>query len=287
MTRKIQTRLSPAQRARISAAEARRVEVAAQARPVMVNGCQLLPSQRERLGEAERLAAGGPMDRRRAAAMVRQVSAELEAAREARGVEAAIVDSLARAARRGEAFAVEVVDIGEWRRNEDGGLVRRGGLPVLDVQTVRRASRLDGLTSLYKAGAITDQEKQDGDAYRVLFEQARPPVSTSAYRDGGGGGHCDTGHMLVAVAEAGSAGAALGRIARACGDARTVAVLEAVAGRGASVRSLGAGGDAKARNLTRLKVGLAAAKRVMDADRADRKGRLVDPKSMGVANQAR
>lgn len=286
MSGKIQTRLTPAQRARIAAAEARRAEAATLAQPVVVNGRALTATQRDRLIEAERLAAGALSDRKRAASIVRQVSAEIEAAREARGVEAAIEDTLARAARRGEAFAVEVVDIGEWRRNEDGGLVRRDGRPVLDVQTVRRASRIDGLASLYKAEAITDEEKRTGDACRVLFERARPPVSSSQYGSSAGGG-CDTGRMLVAVAEAGAAGALVDRIAKACGDARVFAVLDAVAGRGATVRSLGAGGDQKGRNLERLKAGLDAAKGVIEQDREERKARLGAPKSNPLANQAR
>jgi hypothetical protein len=286
MSRAIETRLSPAQAARIAAAEARRAEVAALAQPIVVNGRSLTATQRDRLIEAERLAAGSLSDRKRAASIVRGVEAELTAAREARAVDAGIEDALARAALRGEAFEVEIVDIGEWRRGEDGGLVRRHGLPVLDVQTVRRASRIDGLASLYKAEAISDDEKQTGDACRAVFEQARPPVSSSQYGSTGGG-QCDTGQMLVAVAMAGSAAALVAKIAKACGDVKVFAVLEAVAGRGASVRSLGDGGGSKARNLARLKAGLAAAKCAIEQDREERKARLGGPKSNGLANQAR
>jgi hypothetical protein len=286
MSGKIQTRLTPAQAARIAAAEARRVEAVALAQPVTVNGRSLTATQRDRLIEAERLAGGGLSERKKAAALVRSVEAELTAAREARAVDRGIEDTLARAAGRGEAFEVEIVDIGEWRRAEDGGLVRRNGLPVLDVQTVRRASRVDGLASLYKAGSIGDEEKRIGDACRVLFEQAKPPISSSQYGSSAGGG-CDTGRMLVAVAEAGKAGAMVWQIARACRDVKVFTVLEAVAGRGATIRSLGDGGDLKARNLDRLRAGLAAAKGVIEHDREGRKARLADPKSKGLANQAR
>ena len=286
MSRVIETRLSPAQAARITAAEARRAEAVAAAVPVRVNGRSLTATQRDRLIEAQRLAAGGLSERKKAAALVRSVEAEMIAAREAVEVQAGIDDALARAKTRGEAFEIEMVEIGDWRRDEDGGLVRRNGLPVLDVQTVRRASRVDGLASLYKAQAITDDEKQTGDACRVLFERARPPVSSSQYGSTGGG-QCDTGQMLVAVAEAGSAGVIVGKIAEACTDVKVFAVLEAVAGRGASIRSLGDGGDLKARNLERLKVSLAAAKCVLEQDREERKARLLGPKSNPLANQAR
>jgi hypothetical protein len=93
--------------------------------------------------------------------------------------------------------------------------------------------------------------------------------------------------MLVAVAMAGSAAALVGRIAEVCADVKVFAVLEAVAGRGASIRSLGAGGDLNARNLDRLKAGLAAAKCVIDQDRGDRKARHDAPKPNGLANQER
>ncbi len=287
MSGKIQTRLTPAQAARIAAAEARRVEAVALAQPVTVNGRSLTATQRDRLIEAGRLAGGGLSERKKAAALVRSVEAELTAAREARAVDRGIEDTLARAAGRGEAFEVEIVDIGEWRRAEDGGLVRRNGLPVLDVQTVRRASRVDGLASLYKAGSLGDEEKRIGDACRVLFEQAKPPISSSQYEPHCSGGGSDTGRMLVAVAEAGKAGAMVWQIARACRDVKVFTVLEAVAGRGATIRSLGDGGDLKARNLDRLRAGLAAAKGVIEHDREGRKARLSDPKSKGLANQAR
>lgn len=286
MSRVIETRLTPGQLARIAAAEKRRAQAATIAQPVTVNGRCLTATQRDRLIEAERLAVGGLSERKKAAALVRGVEAELTAAREARAVAAGIEDALARAVLRGEAFEVEIVDIGEWRRGEDGGLVRKHGLPVLDVQTVRRASRVDGLASLYKAGAIGDEAKRTGDACRVLFELAMPPVSSSQYGSSAGGG-CDTGRMLVAVAEAGNAGALLSKIAKGCGDAKVFAVLEAVAGRGASVRSLGAGGDLNAANLGRLKAGLAVAKCVIEQDRSERKARLEAAKSKALANQER
>lgn len=279
-------RLTVGQLARIRAAEERRAEAAQRSAEVTVAGQGLTATQRDRLIEAERLAAGGQSERRKAAALVRSVEAELLAAREARQVEAGIVDTLSRATDRGEAFVLETVEVGEFRRDEDGGLVRRGGLPVLDVQKVRRASRIDGLASLYKARAISDQEKETGDAYRVLYERARPPVSTSAYGSTSGG-QCDTGRMLVAVAEAGTAGALIGRIVRACGDRKVVAVLEAVAGRGATVRSMGDGGDLNATNLNRLKAGLAVAKCLIDQYREEQKARREGPKSKALANQER
>lgn len=236
----------------------------------VVSGCKLSRGQRERLGEAERLAEGSPAERRKAATMVREVERELAEAREAAETEVTIAKALARARRHGEAFEVEAVDVGEWRRNEDGSLARRNGQLVLDVQTVRRASRIDGLANLYKAGVIDDHAKQRGDVFRRLWERARPPMSTSDYGFKSQG-HCDTGRMLVEVALSGSAGAVLaeiaGRLLQRTGDGRAFEVLCAVAGRGATIRSLGDGGEAKAANRDRLVLALEVVSEVLSESR--------------------
>lgn len=273
--RVIPTRLSPAQAARIAAAEARRVEAAALVQPVVINGRTLTATQRDRLIEAERLAGGGLSERRKAASLVRSVEAELAAAREARAVDAGIDETLTLASRRGEAFEIEAVDIGEWRRDEDGCLVRRHGLPVLDVQTVRRASRVDGLASLYKAGAIRDEEKRTGDDLRRLWDAVRPPVVSGGLERSSGGQPDKEAGMAAAVLR-GFVGLVLGEVEARIGDARTFAVLEGVAGRGLTIRSFGDGGDLKAANRERLITGLRVAAEV-----------LSDPKWKRLANQAR
>lgn len=246
-----------------------RAAPAPMAEPV-VSGRKLSRGQRERLAEAEGLASGSLSDRRRAVSIIRAIERELFEAREAEAVEAAVIDSLARARRRGEAFEVEDVEVGEWRRNEDGSLARRHGQIVLDVQTVRRASRVDGLASLYKAGSISDDAKRWGDSFRLLWDRAKPPMSTSDYGFKSQG-HCDTGRMLVQVALSGSAGAVLSEIGRRLlkktGDDRAFQVLCAVGGRGATVRSMGDGGEAKAANKARLVLALEVVSEVLSESR--------------------
>jgi hypothetical protein len=230
--------------------------------PAVVSGRRLTLAQRERLAEAEDLAAGTWRDRQRAAWIIRQVEAELAGARTGSAVERGIEDTLRRAQDRGETFVVETVDVGEWRRNEDGGLARRDGQPILDVQTVRRASRIDGLANLHKSGALNDDQKQIGDAYGQIFDKAKPPVSVSEYGSTTVG-FKDVGRMLVSVVEAGNALAVISEIRRRIADARTADVLEAVAGRRATIRSLGCGGDLNTANRDRLVRGLAVAKEVL------------------------
>ncbi|MDY6922768.1 MAG: hypothetical protein SWI22_02265 [Pseudomonadota bacterium] len=228
----------------------------------VVSGRKLSRYQRERLAEAEGLASGNLSDRRRAALIIRDIERELSEARTSEAVEAAIDDTLSRAKARGEEFEVETVDVGEWRRNDDGSMARRHGQIVLDVQTVRRASRVDGLANLYKSGSITDEAKRWGDTYRVLWEQAMPPVSISGLSASGGGGR-DPGRMLERVALAGRASAVVTEIGRRIGDQRTLDVLNAVVGQGRTLRSLGNGGDLNHANKQRLVDALAVVETVL------------------------
>ncbi|WP_176758333.1 hypothetical protein [Brevundimonas sp. 374] len=114
-------RLSAEQLARMEASRARRVAGPVE---VVVSGVTLRPSQRDALMEAERLAGGGLAERRKAAMLVRLVEGQLKAARDGAAVEAAIEDTLLRAEARGEAFEVETVAVGEFRRDDNGGLAR-------------------------------------------------------------------------------------------------------------------------------------------------------------------
>lgn len=228
----------------------------------IVSGRRLTRQQRERLAAAEMLAVGGLADRRRAASIIRDIERELSEARTSEAVEADIADTLARAKARREAFEVELVEVGEWRRNADGTMVRRNGQIVLDVQTVRRASRVDGLANLYKTGAISDQAKLWGDEYRWLTESALPPVCTSALSPSASGGR-DPTRMMVKVAAAGCAGAVISEIGRRIADDRTFGVLNAVAGRGQTIRSLGDGGDMKVANKDRLICALRVVEQVL------------------------
>lgn len=243
------------------------------AEPV-VSGQRLTRQQRERLAQAEALAAGGLAERQRAAAIIREVERELADARTSTAVEAAIEDTLARARARGETFEISSVEVGEWRRNDDGSMARRHGQIVLDVQTVRRASRIDGLASLYKAGSISHMTKAWGDTYRVLWDRAKPPMSVSDTAPRAGG-MADSGRMLVRVALSGSAGAVITEIGQRL-DARAFAVLNAVAGQGQTIRSLGDGGDLKVANRQRLIDALAVVEQV-----------LSESKWKGLATQAR
>lgn len=284
----IEKALSPAQIRRMEAAERRRAEAAAAAEPVVVNGRALTRSQRDRLAQAETLAAGGLSERRKAASIVRSVEAELAAARTLSAVDEGIADTLARAEVRGESYETEIVDIGEWRRTEDGGLARRDGLPILDVKAVRRASRTDGLARLYRAGSITDEEKRTGDSFRALCEAARPPVRAGDMEPSRGGVVDREGPMASAMLR-GYAAVMLSDIAREIGDGRTFVVLDAVAGRGASIRSLGESGPQRTANLARLKAALAGAKRAMSDPKwqelAAQRGEARPLNRRGIANR--
>lgn len=232
--------------------------------PRVVNGRRLTDNQRGRLAEASALAGGSLAQRRQAASIVREVEQEIASARLETVVERGIAETLAIAEARGEAFEVDTVAVGDWRRNENGGLARRGGLPILDVQLVRRASRVDGLASLYRTGSITDDEKRIGDELRALLERARPPMAVSRYDPMGGGGSTDTDGLVWAAIGRGRAAVIIGEIRDAIGDQRAFDMLIAVAGRGVALRTFGAGRSMEA-NKARLTASLSIAGGVLEA----------------------
>ena len=251
-------RLSADQMAKIEAGQARRV-----AAPVEVvgSGVALRPSQRDALVEAERLAGGGLAERRKAASLVRLVEGQLKAAREGAAVEAAIEDTLLRAEMRGEVFEIETVDVGAFRRDDNGGLARVKGQPVLDVQTVRRARRVDGIASLYRAGHLDDDQVRIADEYRQLVEEARPPVGVATIEPRVGKAWADPEAPMAAAIERGMAGALLSKMHGAM-TKRQAAVLQAVAGRGSSLRGLAAGGKQWQANRSLLIAALTVCEKV-------------------------
>ncbi len=251
-------RLSAEQLARMEASRARRVAGPVE---VVVSGVTLRPSQRNALMEAERLAGGGLAERRKAAMLVRLVEGQLKAARDGAAVEAAIEDTLLRAEARGEAFEVETVAVGEFRRDDNGGLARLKGQPILDVQTVRRARRIDGIASLYRAGHLDDDQLRIADEYRQLVEAARPPVGVATIEPRVGRAWSDPEAPMAAAIERGQAGALLSKI-HAAMTRRQAAVLQAVAGRGGSLRGLAAGGKQWQANRSLLIAALTVCEKV-------------------------
>ncbi len=238
MGKAVTMRLDADQIARMAAAQARRT---AATDDVVVSGATLRPSQRSALAEAERLAGGGLSERRKAAMLVRLIEGQLKAARDGAAVAAGIEDTLLRAALRGEAFEVETVDVGVFRRDENGGLARIKGQPVLDVETVRRARRVDGITSLYRAGHLDDDQLRIADEYRQLVEAARPPVGAATIEPRVGRAWSDPEAPMAAAMERGAAMALLSKI-HAAMTPDQARVLQAVAGRGESIRGLVGGG---------------------------------------------
>ena len=251
-----------------AADEARREATA----EVRVAGVVLKPSQRDALAEAERLAGGGLEERRKATALVRGVEAELRAARDGVSVQAGVVDTLARAEARGEVFEIEAVEVGDWRKDGHGALVRVKGQPVLDVKTVRRARRVDGLASLHRGGLLTDQQWGVANAYRALCESARPPIGVAAIEPRVGNAWADPEAPMAAAIERGFAGDQLRQVHDAMSPEQAV-VLQAVAGRGESVRGLAGGGRRWQANHSLLIEALAIADLTF---RAVRNSRLPD-----------
>ena len=200
-----------------------------------VGGRVLNASQSARLDRATRLAAGSLNDRRRAARIVRSVQDELAATAEAEAVQA----DMERAAAHLSESVVETVAEAEFLRDQDGVALRDGEGQLLapKVRHVTRRRRVDGIASLFQVGALCEAEKRWGDAYRDLYASALPPIGYSSF-EGGRGGSVDKEALMCAAIERGQAAVLLARIRVACGE-EGAAVLEAVAGRGETIRGMG------------------------------------------------
>lgn len=232
-------------------------------RPI-VNGRKLSTDQAARLTEAEGLAGGSWRDRQQAAAMVRAVERELGEAAEGDAVQRGVAEAVALLRARG--VEVEVADTvqGGFVRDGLGRLKRHQGQLVYAAETVRVARRVDGLVSAWKAGVISDGEKLTADAVRVLWGMAQPAMGSSLNVGTGGGGPDSNQLNLMALKRA-YAGARLRAVRVRLGDDKAADVLEAVAGRGETLRSLGTGDQHEA-NKVRLRRGLAVAREVLCLD---------------------
>lgn len=225
--------------------------------PEVVNGTRLKTSQRERLALAERLAAGSVRDRQRAAHLVRTVEAEIAAARLAGSVEEGIADTLQRGRERGEVFEESEVEVGRWRKDDNGAAVRVKGQPILDVERVRRASRVDGLANLYRSGAISETEKRTADRLRLLWDTVETPVAVSKLDRAGAADRASTDALVVDAVRRGHGRVLLGQISAAVGE-RAWAELEAVVRHGRSIKSMATSRPGQ-RVITRVREALAIA----------------------------
>lgn len=214
----------------------------------------LTRSQRDRLEIAGTLAAGSVEQRRQAALMVRRVEAERAAAREAAAVERDLDIAEARIlAEDGEVMTgtgVEAI----FLTDRFGAVMRHQGEPVVKLTTVRRVSRVDGLTSAWRSGHVSDAGKVAGERYRSLVEQARPPVVTASLEPKSGG-RVDREAAMAAAMSRGFAARTVSAIHEACGP-DIARVLAAVAGEGRTLRSLGEAGNVRIANQSRLRFAL-------------------------------
>lgn len=222
---------------------------------IIVNGQALNRAQAVALERAAVLAQGSIEERRQAAAMVRRVEGQLASAREAAAVEAGIVESVIALGGAEAGVTLEVVETASFVRDTHGAVLRHQGEPVLKVETATRAKRVDGLESLWKSGALDDQALADGMLYRQTVAKAQASVGSSLNERTGAPRMNSDGAVWSAL-DRGYAALRLRLVKTAVGDARAMEVLDAVAGRGVTVWSLGGGGDVRAAQVKRLALAL-------------------------------
>lgn len=225
---------------------------------VVVNGQKLDRGQALALERAAMLASGSVEQRRQAAALVRGVERQLGAAEQARDVAAGVVETVAVLGGQRVEVVVEEVEVAAFERDRHGAVVRHQGEPVLRSETVRRARRVDGLTSLLQSSALTQAEYETGMLYRRMVERAQASVGSSL-GERTGVASVSSDKAVWAAIERGLAAVRLRLVRRAVGDARAMVVLDAVAGRGVTVRSLGGGGRGSMQDGQRLVAALGKA----------------------------
>lgn len=225
---------------------------------IVINGQVLNRTQAVALERAAELAKGSVEQRRQAAAMVRRVEGQLASAHEAVAVEAGIVETVAVLGGEEAGVALEVVETASFARDGHGAVLRHQGEPVLKVERATRAKRVDGLVSLYQSGALSGAEHEDGMLYRQMVAKAQASVGSSL-NERTGAPRMNSDGAVWAALDRGYAALRLRLVVTAVGDARAMEVLDAVAGRGVTVWSLGGGGDVRAGNVKRLVLALRVA----------------------------
>ena len=222
---------------------------------IIINGQVLNRAQAVALERAAVLAQGSIEERRQAATMVRRVESQLASAREAAAVEAGIAESVVTLGGAAAGVALEVVETASFVRDTHGAVLRHQGEPVLKVEIATRAKRVDGLESLWKSGALDDQALEDGLLYRQTVDKAQASVGSSLNERTGTPRMNSDGAVWSAL-DRGYAALRLRLVRTAVGDARAMEVLDAVAGRGVTIRALAGGGDVRAGNVRRLVLAL-------------------------------
>lgn len=218
---------------------------------IIVNGQALNRAQAVALERAAVLAQGSLEERRQAASMVRRVEGQLASAREAAAVEAGIVESVVALGGAEAGVTLEVVETASFVRDTHGAVLRHQGEPVLKVETATRAKRVDGLESMWKSGWLDDQGLADGMLYRQTVAKAQASVGSSLNERTGAPRMNSDGAVWSAL-DRGLAAVRLRLIKTAIGDARAMEVLDAVAGRGVTIRTLGGGGNERVCNTKLL-----------------------------------
>ncbi len=218
---------------------------------IIVNGQALNRAQAVALERAAVLAQGSIEERRQAAAIVRRVERQLAAAREAEAVANGIVETVEVLGGADAGVTLEVVETASFVRDTHGAVLRHQGEPVLKVETATRAKRIDGLENLLKSGALDARDHEDGLLYRRMVAKAQASVGSSLTERSAAPRMSSDGAVWSAL-ERGYAALRLRLVRAAIADERAMAVLDAVAGRGVTIRTLGGGGDVRAENGRRL-----------------------------------
>lgn len=215
---------------------------------IVVNGRVLTRAQANDLKRAAQLAKGSNEQRRQAAAILREVERQLAQASEAERVEAGLNETRALA---GSGLVVEHIEEARFVTDAHGCVVRHEGELVVRVERAKRLRRVDGLASLLQAGTLSLELYEIGMLYRTMLLRSQAPVGSSLGERSGVQAVNSDGAVWAAL-ERGYAALRLRLVKVAVRDDRALMVLDAVAGKGQSLRSVSGGGKAVALDGRRL-----------------------------------
>lgn len=234
---------------------------AAEQETVAVNGRTLTRDQALALHRAADLAKGGAYERVRAAALVREVERDIAQASEADAVAEGVAETVALQGGKAAGLRREVAVEASFLRDERGGLVRNDGELIVRLERVKRMRRDDGLANLLSSGALTSKQFAVGQLYRVTMAKASPSSRSSLCERESGGASGGSDAAIWSSLDRAYAALRLRLVREAVGDECAYALLNAVAGHGKTIRSLGSTGRAAIADAKKLAAALDVAER--------------------------
>jgi len=185
----------------------------------------------------------------------------------------AAAETMTLAKARGDELDETRTETMHWATDNQGVMIREGGLPVLVVETATTVRRRDGLKWLASKGRLTDRQLRIGMAFRDVCSRFAQAIEPGRSEEGGGAARSkpSTGPAdwrLLAVRAHGEAERAITAVLPPPEGEEVLRLCRAVCYQGETIRDLADGNDWQAVRLEeRLKLGLALLSQVLKEEK--------------------